>query len=252
MGNLQKSKYTQKLVIDREFSERKLVCGFADNNFVPHFLIPKMDADLAAMSVVELKKALKAKGLTTTGKKQDLIDRLQLSMATEETEEENIDNDLLEDADVLLGDDNDEVVVEPEAAKVEPTEPKKVAIKRDNEPTPITFETKEPKEATTDSEAKEVVSPAKNGSSKIGAAPSVDLDTLKKRAERFGQSSATVMKKAELDEKLKKRQERFGVVTGPEKKKMKKEDILQSVGINQTLKDEKLLKRAERFGVAKA
>ena len=65
------------------------------------------------MSVVELKKALKAKGLTTTGKKQDLIDRLQLSMATEETEEENIDNDLLEDADVLLGDDNDEVVVEP-------------------------------------------------------------------------------------------------------------------------------------------
>lgn len=264
------------------------MCGFADNNFVLHFLIPKMDADLAAMSVVELKKALKAKGLTTTGKKQDLIDRLQLSMATEETEEENIDNDLLEDADVLLGDDNDEVVVEPEAAKVEPTEPKKVAIKRDNEPTPITFETKEPKEATTDSEAKEVGSPAKNGktdaeraaaraarfgasvdvasdtkkqaraerfgtgSSKIGAAPSVDLDTLKKRAERFGQSSATVMKKAELDEKLKKRQERFGVVTGPEKKKMKKEDILQSVGINQTLKDEKLLKRAERFGVAKA
>jgi len=245
-----------------------------------------MDADLAAMSVVELKKALKAKGLTTTGKKQDLIDRLQLSMATEETEEENIDNDLLEDADVLLGDDNDEVEVAPEAAKVEP---KKVAIKRDNEPTPITFETKEPTESTTDSEANKVVSPAKNGktdaeraaaraarfgasvdvasdtkkqaraerfgtggSTKIGAAPSVDLDTLKKRAERFGQSSATVMKKAELDEKLKKRQERFGVVTGPEKKKMKKDDILQSVGINQTLKDEKLLKRAERFGVAKA
>lgn len=90
------------------------------------------------------------------------------------------------------------------------------------------------------------------GSTKIGAAPSVDLDTLKKRAERFGQSSATVMKKAELDEKLKKRQERFGVVTGPEKKKMKKDDILQSVGINQTLKDEKLLKRAERFGMSKA
>ena len=31
----------------------------------------------------------------------------------------------------------------------------------------------------------------KSGTSKIGAAPSVDLDTLKKRAERFGQSSAT-------------------------------------------------------------
>ena len=88
-------------------------------------------------------------------------------------------------------------------------------------------------------------------STKIGAAPSVDLDTLKKRAERFGQSSATVMKKAEADEKLKKRQERFGVVA-PEKKKMKKDDILASVGINATLKDEKLLKRAERFGLSKA
>merc|ERR1712062_223371 len=42
-------------------------------------------------------------------------------------------------------------------------EPKKVAIKRDNEPTPITFETKEPTESTTDSEANKVVSPAKNG-----------------------------------------------------------------------------------------
>ena len=89
------------------------------------------------------------------------------------------------------------------------------------------------------------------GSGKIGAAPTADLETLKKRAERFGQSSATVMKKAELDEKIKKRQERFGVVE-PQTKKMKKSDILSSVGINETLKDEKMLKRAERFGLSKA
>ena len=93
------------------------------------------------MSVVELKKALKAKGLTTTGKKQDLIDRLQLSMATEEeADSSNIDNDLLEDADVLLGDDNDEVEETPAPVKEAPKEPepKKVAIKRDNAPTQIT------------------------------------------------------------------------------------------------------------------
>ena len=38
-------------------------------------------------------------------------------------------------------------------------------------------------------------------STKIGGAPSADLETLKKRAERFGQSSSSVMKKAEMDEK---------------------------------------------------
>ena len=90
-------------------------------------------------------------------------------------------------------------------------------------------------------------------SNKIGAAPSVDLETLKKRAERFGQSSSNVMKKAELDEKIKKRQERFGLITGPsDAKKMKKDDILADVGLNKTLtgpQDEKMIKRAERFGL---
>ena len=38
-------------------------------------------------------------------------------------------------------------------------------------------------------------------STKIGGAPSADLETLKKRAERFGASSSSVMKKAEMDEK---------------------------------------------------
>ena len=42
-------------------------------------------------------------------------------------------------------------------------------------------------------------------STKIGGAPTADLETLKKRAERFGQSSSNVMKKAEMDEKIKVR-----------------------------------------------
>ena len=36
------------------------------------------------MTVSDLKKALKAKGLSSTGVKQDLIERLQLAMATDE------------------------------------------------------------------------------------------------------------------------------------------------------------------------
>lgn len=88
---------------------------------------------------------------------------------------------------------------------------------------------------------------------KLGSAPPVDLETLKKRAERFGQSSSNVMKKAELDEKIKKRQERFGEVKAePVVKKMKKNEVLSGLEINKTItapKDEKMIKRAERFGL---
>merc|ERR1712110_902108 len=95
---------------------------------------------------------------------------------------------------------------------------------------------------------------------KIGDAPTADLETLKKRAERFGQSSATAMKKAEMDEKIRKRQERFGVVE-PEVKKFKKAGVLANIELNKTLKtdddtkkssdtgEEQKKKRAERFGV---
>ena len=57
------------------------------------------------------------------------------------------------------------------------------------------------------------VTAASNGkASKIGEAPANYLETLKKRAERFGQSTSTIVKKVELEEKIKKRQERFGDV----------------------------------------
>merc|ERR1712241_1498957 len=51
-----------------------------------------------------------------------------------------------------------------------------------------------------------------NASNKIGESPGVDLDTLKRRAERFGQSNSTTMQKLELQEKIKERESRFGKV----------------------------------------
>lgn len=75
------------------------------------------------MTVAQLRKALKDRGLTSTGVKQDLIDRLQLSLATEV--DPNNDTDLLEDANELLGDDDDET-------PVKAATPKKVAINRNN------------------------------------------------------------------------------------------------------------------------
>merc|ERR1712223_862406 len=256
-----------------------------------------LEMDLSAMTVTDLKKALKVRGLTTTGVKQDLIERLQLAMATDEADPNN-DTDLLDDANELLCDGDDEIVV---PAPTTPAAAKKVAIKRDNTKAVTTTKieapvsTESPTKADdkkdssndnitikkwTDAEraaaraarfeananvaaAAELTSDTKKQSraerfgitsttekaTKIGAAPSADLETLKKRAERFGQSSSTVMKKAEMDEKIKKRQERFGVVAGEPNKKMKKSEVLSTVELNKTLKDEKLVKRAERFGI---
>ena len=90
-----------------------------------------------------------------------------------------------------------------------------------------------------------------NGSSKIGSAPSADLETLKKRAERFGQSSSNTMKKLEADELIKKRQERFGKETaaaagsGTEPAVKTKSKVSPNESL---LVDEKIKKRAERFG----
>ena len=47
------------------------------------------------MTVAELKEALKAKGLTTTGKKADLVQRLQLAMVPQDNDP--YDDDMEED-----------------------------------------------------------------------------------------------------------------------------------------------------------
>eukprot|EP00095_Tigriopus_kingsejongensis_P005437 maker-scaffold224_size251237-snap-gene-0.20 protein:Tk05437 transcript:maker-scaffold224_size251237-snap-gene-0.20-mRNA-1 annotation:"nuclear protein hcc-1" len=88
----------------------------------------------------------------------------------------------------------------------------------------------------------------KSPATKLGEAPSADLGTLKKRAERFGQSTSTSLKQMEMDEKIKKRQERFGVVE-PTKKEAKAK-VIFNTSVNSVVLDEKMKKRAERFGMA--
>jgi len=84
------------------------------------------------------------------------------------------------------------------------------------------------------------------GSNKLDkSVPSADLDTLKKRADRFGTSSSTVMKKAELSDAIKRRQERFGVITKDEPKPKK---VTLNAGTNSIVMDEKMAARAARFG----
>jgi len=97
------------------------------------------------------------------------------------------------------------------------------------------------------------VTASSNGkASKIGAAPVADLETLKKRAERFGQTTSNVVKKMEEDEKIKKRQERFGEVKNGNSAKKMKIEVNKSLVEKKVDPDlaEKLKKRAERFGAA--
>ena len=245
--------------------------------------------DLSAMKVADLKKELKSRGLSTTGIKSELIDRLQLALAKPD--------DLNEEE--LLAD-------EPEAVALIP--PKKVPIKRDvampveeaavaqvgkeniddavpppaKKATPVTAEkitadaaditegdeSKSPAAAEASADAVRAaaraarfgIAPTENagekkvdrakrfgipvtaspGSNKIGSAPAADMETLKKRAERFGLSTSKTMQKAELDEKIKKRQDRFGAAAKTE------EDSPPKVKVNE---DEGMKKRAERFGL---
>jgi len=85
------------------------------------------------------------------------------------------------------------------------------------------------------------------GSNKLGSAPAVDMDTLKKRAERFGGSTSNTLKKMEVDEAIKRRQERFGVV---DKNEPKPKKISLNAGANSVVMDEKMKARQQRFGLA--
>ena len=64
--------------------------------------------NVGEMTVKELKTALKAKGLPSTGNKRVLVERLQLAMAPDDNGPNN-ENDHLDDAGALLGDDNERI-----------------------------------------------------------------------------------------------------------------------------------------------
>merc|ERR1711963_845252 len=76
------------------------------------------------------------------------------------------------------------------------------------------------------------------------AGTDVDVDLLKKRADRFGTATSTALKKAEVSEAIKRGQERFGVITADEPKPKK---VTLNSGTNSVVMDEKMKARMERF-----
>jgi len=281
-----------------------------------------MDFDPTTMKVADLKRELKLRGLAVTGKKEELVERLQLAVMPVDDTSINVgpgdeDDDLLAQANALLEDDpvssTEKKMLNRDAEQIQ----KKVSIKRDTiqapsetnisnldkagiqqqnqkietpnndkitapnsnidssglktnesngkqdqtnkDSTPVKISDAEKAKSraerfgvitTPNIDEKKSARAARfgitNTSKKIGESPAVDLETLKRRAERFGQSSSTALQKLELQEKIKERESRFGKVqnlaTEPKRARV-------TAPNENLLTDEKMKKRAERFGI---
>lgn len=233
-----------------------------------------MPVDYSKMKVAELKEALQSKGLPASGNKADLIERLQTSEAI-------VEDDILDQDDSMTEEAIKQA--EEELKSQSPTKVKRAQIGfnktesksaesekgKENEPTDGEIETKS--SPTKDDVAEKIKSRAERfggfqsddakkaaraakfgdmlgkqeGGGKISSACSeVDVDQLKKRADRFGTATSTALKKAEVSEAIKRRQERFGVITADEPKPKK---VTLNAGINSVVMDEKMKARMERF-----
>lgn len=211
---------------------------------------------IQTFKIPELKRELKLRGLAVSGKKEELVERLQLAVMNVGSGYE--DDDLLAQANALLEDDSMSSTEKKMLNRGQPM--KKVAIKRDSTFNVVSEQSTDigsieiQNKAATKGIAK-ITSPeqlkaaAPNGRTMVGhpqetvaqsdsnkAVPSItkpsDAEKAKSRAERFGVAAAT-----DLDEKKTARAARFGTSNASNK-------IGESPGVDlETLK-----RRAERFG----
>ncbi|XP_058647384.1 SAP domain-containing ribonucleoprotein isoform X3 [Onychostoma macrolepis] len=175
--------------------------------------------ELHKLKLAELKQECTARGLDAKGNKADLIARLQAYLEEhEEVNEEEVLEEYGEEPFAKEETDDQkqeftppEVVTEKKLVKISPPdevdERLQKRAERFNLP-PNADSKKAARAARFGLEEPESVS-SKGTSTK----PNVDVEVLKKRAERFGMNVSSVSKKIEDDEKLKKRKERFGIVT---------------------------------------
>ncbi|XP_030324497.1 SAP domain-containing ribonucleoprotein, partial [Calypte anna] len=201
----------------------------------------------APPQLAELKQECLARGLEAKGNKQDLIHRLQ-SYLEEHAEEEANEED-------VLGEEMEEE--EPKAPEPPPkaeepplkppdgiTEKKVVKISSEISQMERMQKRAERFNVPVSLESKKAARAARFGLATVptkglsaDSKPTVNMDKLKERAQRFGLNVSSLSKKSEEDEKLKKRKERFGIVTS-------------SAGAGATEDTEaKKRKRAERFGI---
>ncbi|KAM6982169.1 SAP domain-containing ribonucleoprotein [Tautogolabrus adspersus] len=204
--------------------------------------------ELQKLKLAELRQECEARGLDTKGNKGELIARLQAYLEEHE-EDVDVDDVLAEDTEDFTkveSANNVKVIKDSEESESEPPEEKKVVkITPPSTATERLQQRAERFNLPATAESKKAIRAARFGSSDAStpssvpaanskAAP-VNVDQLKKRAERFGMNVSSVSQKIEDDEKLKKRKERFGAATTP-----------AAAGAPDV--EAKKLKRAERFG----
>jgi len=228
--------------------------------------------DVSKLKVPELKKELKSRGLSCTGNKTELSERLLQSLQSNDDAGESVD-DLDED---LLNEDDDDHIEDSVLDELEsPVDtPEKPTLKRKLEDTPTSDTVKKTvteEENKDDKDSKVIkisaLTPEERlalRAKKFGVTPAPDVDSKKEaRAARFGISvntssnnkiSTTVGTDVDV---LKKRAERFGVTVATELKKVNNQDALEKrkmrfgmsngTGNGNTAQDEKAKARLERF-----
>ncbi|TWW57175.1 SAP domain-containing ribonucleoprotein, partial [Takifugu flavidus] len=223
--------------------------------------------ELQKLKLAELRQECDARGLATKGNKGELIARLQAYL-DEHEDDVDVDDVLVEDAEDFTKSESDGVVndiKDPESSVETLAEKKVVKISPASTASEVksfdfrfmiincTF-----KRPRTPPKAPQVwfagrglriicrsapdlycstlcTTSAGPGAAGDSKAP-VNIDQLKKRAERFGMNVSTISQKIEEDERLKKRKERFGALTSG-----------RAAGAADT--EAKKRKRAERFGI---
>ncbi|TNM86634.1 hypothetical protein fugu_006864 [Takifugu bimaculatus] len=204
--------------------------------------------ELQKLKLAELRQECDARGLATKGNKGELIARLQAYL-DEHEEDVDVDDVLVEDAEDFTKSESDGVVndiKDPESSVETLAEKKVVKISPASTASERLQKRAERFSLPASAESKKALRaarfglPAEGSGSSAGAAGDskapVNIDQLKKRAERFGMNVSTISQKIEEDERLKKRKERFGALTSG-----------RAAGAADT--EAKKRKRAERFGI---
>ncbi|TSK16203.1 Cyclin-dependent kinase 2 [Bagarius yarrelli] len=195
--------------------------------------------ELHKLKLAELKQECSIRGLDIKGNKGDLIARLQAYI--DEHEDDVNEEEVLEELEEAAA---AEAEVQEESAEPETEETKKVVKIALSETADERLQKRAERfNLPPTSDSKKAARAARFGlpatSAPLKGTPvsktNVDVEVLKKRAERFGMNVSSVSKKVEEEEKLKKRKERFGIVT-----------TAASVGPDDS--EAKKRKRAERFG----
>ncbi|KAM9523368.1 SAP domain-containing ribonucleoprotein-like isoform 3-T3 [Salvelinus alpinus] len=189
--------------------------------------------EIHKLKLAELKQECAVRGLEVKGNKEDEVNAEEvLGELEDDPKEEEINERPAEEA------AEEAAVPEKDAEKkvVKITAPADEKLQKRAERFNLPAAADSKKEARAARFGLPAPTPASTpGAPVANSKPTVSVEVLKKRAERFGMNVSPVAKTVEVDEKLKKRKERFGILTAA-----------AAVGAEDS--EAKKRKRAERFG----